>query len=1530
MISEDLAAQFYRGITRAEPSPADIQTYAAAESETAAIEAIIRDQGAETLRVVTFYQIYYNRLPDLPGLDFWTGVARAPAGISDAALAGAFFGAGEFETIYGGRETEDAVRLIYENVLGREADIPGLEFWTNAVLDPDNNFGLRELGLAFATASETQTTFAPLLDDYLTDLAEVDTAPASLFSYTDKDGGGGTRFNGAEGKSTTTSIQILDKGTPVELLNTGDLGADNAVAADIMNLTALRNDPRFQGIDGSGFTVAVIDSGIDLDHPAFGRLTNGVSERIVAAIDFTPEFDGPDDINGHGTNVASIVASEDPQYLGVAPGANIAGLQALQADGRGSNADIEQSLRWVLENANAYNIVAVNLSLGNGSNLNRAAPNPSGYADELAALRSIGVVVTSSAGNEYYTYQEPGTSDLAADPNVISVGALWDQSVQNFFWNSGAKDFVSTAGDITSFSQRATDPSIDTIFAPGALIVGAAPGGGTAALGGTSQAAPQVAGLVALAQEIAVQYLGRLLTPQEFEAALRAGATTVSDAETPNDNVRNTNAVFQQVDALAMAEAILAIGGIDDPGGPIDPPPGAEDPIPGDATTTAVIAPGGAVQSVVDFEFDSDWFRIDLVGGEVYTFRLQGAPSGNGTLADPLVAIRDEAGRVLASDDDSGLEVESELGFVAPETGTYFLEARAFEGGTGTYLLSAEGQAVSGDLPAGPSTPSVLTPGTAVASEIDELGDHDWHRLDVTPGTTYSIFLTGLTLEDPVLQLFASDGTLLGANDDFDGLDSALAFNAEAAGSVFVDAGAFADNGTGTYEVFVQIESPGGGGGDIPGDPSTAARLAPGDTVEGVLDFTGDTDWYRLDLDAGVNYEFALLGASSGVGNLEDPLVALYDAAGVELAFNDDAPGTLDSLLEFRPISDGTYYVSAESYDGASAGSYRLSMAASGGGGGGGDLPGDVTTPAVIAPGEAVADVLETPGDVDWFATELFAGTTYTIALRGAASGGGDLSDPLVALFDAVGREITFDDDGGVDLDSELVFTPQDSGIYYVSAESYEGLFAGSYTLELDAAGTGERDILPGDPSTTARLPVGSALAGTLDFNGDEDWVRVSLRAGVEYQIDLEGVSSGQGTLEDPVLGVYDAFGGLIASDDDAGAGLDSQLFFTPTATGDYFLAAAGFGGVETGTFLLSISGDETLQEVPGDPSTPFAAVFGQPLSGEIEFGPDTDWYAVELQAGATYGFALSGLGAGLGTLSDPLVALYDDAGGFLAFDDDGGDGLDSFLEYTATYTGTHYVSAESFGAATGSYELLAIGQGGGPAPVDDIPVLAEGRLVAHGDTTTGTIDFVDDLDFFAVDLFEGVEYTFTLAGAAGGFGTLEDPGLTLFDDTLELVGSDDDGGLGLDSQLTVVAPRTGTYALGAEGVDGTTGTYTLGFVFAEDDGFSAVTQPGQEFIGVLDFAGDVDWIRADLQGGVTYDAFLAGRATDGFAPVFDPILTVRDALGFELAANDDAPGSGGFDSAVTFTPPIDGSYFFSAASVSGQEADAAYSLFIA
>ncbi|MEC9373643.1 MAG: S8 family serine peptidase, partial [Planctomycetota bacterium] len=327
-------------------------------------------------------------------------------------------------------------------------------------------------------------------------------------------------------------------------------------SSPLINLDDFRADPRFAGIDGSGYSVVVMDTGIDLDHPFFGpdANANGIADRIVFQYDFANGDNNATDYNGHGSNVTSIVGSSDATYTGMAPGANLIHLKVFSDAGAGNFGWLESALQWVVANAATYNIVSVNMSLGDSANYNNNR-TLYGVSDELAALAAMNIIPVAANGNDFYGFGSAlGVAYPAADPNTIAVGAVYDSSSFSGTYGSGAQAYSSGPDRITPFSQR--HPTLTDIFAPGAPITGASHNGGLVTQHGTSQAAPHIAGIAALAQQYAMQRLGRLLTLAEFRTLIDESGVDIVDGDDESDNVTNSGLTFRRIDVFALGEAI--------------------------------------------------------------------------------------------------------------------------------------------------------------------------------------------------------------------------------------------------------------------------------------------------------------------------------------------------------------------------------------------------------------------------------------------------------------------------------------------------------------------------------------------------------------------------------------------------------------------------------------------------------------------------------------------------------------------------------------------------------------------------------------------------------------------------------------------------------------------------------------------------------------------------------------------------------------------------------------------------------------
>ena len=149
------------------------------------------------------------------------------------------------------------------------------------------------------------------------------------------------------------------------------------------------------------------------------------------------------------------------------------------------------------------------------------------------------------------------------------------------------------------------------------------------------------------------------------------------------------------------------------------------------------------------------------------------------------------------------------------------------------------------------------------------------------------------------------------------------------------------------------------------------------------------------------------------------------------------------------------------------------------------------------------------------------------------------------------------------------------------------------------------------------------------------------------------------------------------------------------------------------------------------DTNTSGSVTVGGTASGDIESSGDRDWFEVDLVAGRTYTIELRGSPTADGTLSDPyLRGIHDAHGNLMArtTNDDGGDGYNSRVTFTATATGTYYIAAGAFWNRQGTYTVevtdnspAADDTRAGATDLGDITALEGPRFPGERWTATGT-----------------------------------------------------------------------------------------------------------------------------------------------------------------------------------------------------------------
>lgn len=297
------------------------------------------------------------------------------------------------------------------------------------------------------------------------------------------------------------------------------------------------------GITGEGVTVAVLDTGIDNEHPDFADKVLDQycysSSRSCAPNDIVESPNAQDEA-GHGTAVSGIILSHGTESrAGVAPDADLVAVRVFKDRGGASNSDIIKGLDWVLRRQLPLNIGVVNMSLGGGSaignNCDDQNRNMKAAFQRLVARKVAIFVATGNNG-------EPSlVSSPACISNSIAVGATYDTEAANGGgWCPQQKDVTPLT--IACFTNRGR--AMD-LLAPGIFIRSSKLGGGVTNNGaGTSYAAPMAAGVAALLLQVDPD-----LRPTDLQRILEDTGRDVKHLE--NDDI------FPLVDARAAVESIL-------------------------------------------------------------------------------------------------------------------------------------------------------------------------------------------------------------------------------------------------------------------------------------------------------------------------------------------------------------------------------------------------------------------------------------------------------------------------------------------------------------------------------------------------------------------------------------------------------------------------------------------------------------------------------------------------------------------------------------------------------------------------------------------------------------------------------------------------------------------------------------------------------------------------------------------------------------------------------------------------------------
>lgn len=547
----------------------------------------------------------------------------------------------------------------------------------------------------------------------------------------------------------------------------------------------------------------------------------------------------------------------------------------------------------------------------------------------------------------------------------------------------------------------------------------------------------------------------------------------------------------------------------------------------------------------------------------------------------------------------------------------------------------------------------------------------------------------------------------------------------------------------------------------------------------GNIEVEGDSDWFKVSLNAGTEYIFNITGNTlSGNGSL-----SLYDSNGNPVSSAGSvANGT---QIVFEPTSSGTYYVGA-SGGGTATGTYTINEATAPF-----DFAGNASTAGTVAVGGQATGTLATSGQTDWFKVQLTAGTGYALHMTGGAGA-------QVALYDSNGNLVDSGNFGSTLYGNNAFYVPTTSGTYYVAASDIQG-GTGAFSVSVNTASYD----FTGNTQTTGTVSVGGTATGTLANVGQSDWFKVSLAAGSEYVFNVNG--SG-GLL--PGVTVYNSAGVAVAGTlYTGGTNGGAMVTFEPTAAGTYYVGVSSNIST-TGGFTVGVS--TATVDVLGTTATT-GVISNGAASGNITTATQSDWFKVSLTAGSAYEIAASG------ALANANVAVYDANGNALT------NGASQTL-FEPTSSGTYFIGVA--GSGTGAFNVSV-----GSVSVDHLGNINSTASISVGHSLSGTLANAGQSDWYKVTLTAGQQYLFTETG-----NSLTNPEVAVYNSTGTQVAVSADGGANGSSVISFTPTTTGTYFVSASSAGSTTGTYTLAAA-AQTDDHSDTTSTTGTFSGVLSVA---------------------------------------------------------------------------------------------
>ncbi|GAB4572290.1 MAG: hypothetical protein Kow0077_11310 [Anaerolineae bacterium] len=351
-------------------------------------------------------------------------------------------------------------------------------------------------------------------------------------------------------------------------------------------------------------------------------------------------------------------------------------------------------------------------------------------------------------------------------------------------------------------------------------------------------------------------------------------------------------------------------------GTPVPTPTPTPTPEPGGGPITIGEIRSGAINHGTQVD---EW-QFEAQAGEIVTIRME--TTGVASPLDPFIELVGPNGNVLISDDDSGTGLDARIAdYILPASGTYTIRASGRNGSRGIYnMVLRAGRPPTATLP--PPTPGPSPTPVLAAIALGERVEAEYN-----PGVGGDTYF--LTVDDPVvveilLEAREPEFSLYLEMQEPNGTTQFLVDYGSAAPVTYLPGVFLRRTGEYTFRVravqsrfidYTLLINP------VDVTVSAGGPIAYGQSLSGMLAYPGQQDIWTFEGHEGDLVTIHMMGADM------DAFLQLYDPDGVQIASNDDVPGSgaLDARIQrVRLPRDGTYSIVASSFRSGSTGAYRV------------------------------------------------------------------------------------------------------------------------------------------------------------------------------------------------------------------------------------------------------------------------------------------------------------------------------------------------------------------------------------------------------------------------------------------------------------------------------------------------------------------------------------------------------------------------------------------------------------------------------